>query len=230
MKHMSTAVVALSAKPNPSVHQKTIGLNDFYWGEPDFPYPMGMVQNTGNVKGGMIPADAPPLLAPFVKFTPETVLEILAAHSTGWWLQTEDLPSADNRVRVVNGQTHLDYTPHDVEARDRLIHRWTSVIKHTKHIIPFGLYPRTLQPLAAVAHQCGTCRFGTDPDTSVLNLNCQTHDVENLYVIDGSFFPSNSGVNPTLTIVANAIRGAEPLKQRLNVASVRELSSELSMV
>ena len=234
MKHLSTAMVALSAEPNPAVHQKTIGLNDFYWGEPDFPYPMGMVQNTGNVKAGMIPADAPPLLAPFVKFTPETVLEVLAAHSTGWWLQTEDLPMATNRVRIVKGQLHLDYTPHDLEARDRLIHRWTSVVKntdkHTKHVIPFGLYPRTLQPLAAVAHQCGTCRFGPDPETAVLNLNCQTHEIENLYVVDGSFFPSNAGVNPTLTIIANAIRVAEHLKQRLHVSQVSEPSSELTRV
>ncbi|MGB3298087.1 MAG: GMC family oxidoreductase N-terminal domain-containing protein, partial [Phormidesmis sp.] len=115
MKHMSSAIVALSTEPNPAIHQKTIGVNDFYWGEPDFPYPMGMIQNTGNVKGGMMPAEAPPLLAPYVKFTPETVLDVLAAHATGWWLQTEDLPYQDNRVRVVKGRVHLDYTPHDVE-------------------------------------------------------------------------------------------------------------------
>ena len=78
MKHMSTAMVSLSTEPNPSVHQKTIALNDFYWGEPDFPYPMGMVQNTGNVKGGMIPADAPPLLAPYVKLAPEALLDAIA--------------------------------------------------------------------------------------------------------------------------------------------------------
>ena len=228
MKHLSSAIVALSAEPNPAVHQKTIGLNDFYWGEPDFPYPMGMVQNTGNVKGGMMPAEAPPLLAPYVKMTPETVLDVLAAHSTGWWLQTEDLPDVNNRVRMVNGQIHLDYTMNNLEARDRLIHRWTSVLKaadrHTKHVVPFSLYPRNIMPLAAVAHQCGTCRFGTDPETSVLDLNCRAHDIDNLYVVDGSFFSSNSGVNPTLTIVANAIRVAEHLQQRLGVRSVRDVS------
>ncbi len=227
MKHLSSAIVALSAQPNPAVHQKTIGLNDFYWGEPDFPYPMGMVQNTGNVKGGMMPAESPPLLAPYVKITPETVLDVFAAHSTGWWLQTEDLPEANNRVRVVNGQIHLDYTPNNIEARDRLIHRWTSVLKatdrHTKHVVPFSLYPRNIMPLAAVAHQCGTCRFGPDAETAVLDLNCRAHEVDNLYVVDGSFFPSNSGVNPTLTIIANAIRVAEHLKQRLGVSQEKEL-------
>ncbi len=89
--------------------------------------------------------------------------------------------------------------------------------KSTQQVLPFGLYPRSIQPFAAVGHQCGTARFGTDPETSGLDLNCRTHDIDNLYVVDGSFFPSNAGVNPTLTIVANAIRVAEHLKQRLNV-------------
>ena len=221
MKHLTTSMVALSIEPNPAVHQKTIAINDFYWGEEDFPYPMGMVQNTGNVKGGMLPAEAPDILKPYVKFTPENVLDVIAAHTTGWWLQSEDLPRADNRVRLVNGKVRLDYTPNNVEARDRLIDRWTTVLKNmdssTQQVLPFGLYPRSIQPLAAVGHQCGTARFGTDPETSVLDLNCRTHDIDNLYVVDGSFFPSNTGVNPTLTIVANAIRVAEHLKQRLNV-------------
>ncbi len=228
MKHLATSMVSLSTEPNPAVHQKTIGLNDFYWGEPDFPYPMGMVQNTGNVKGGMMPAESPPLLAPYVKIAPKFVLDTVAAHATGWWLQTEDLPKAENRVRVVDGQIHLGYTANNLEARDRLIHHWTAVLRNvdetTMHVIPFGLYPRSIQPLAAVAHQCGTCRFGTDPDTSVLDLNCRAHDVDNLYVVDGSFFPSNSGVNPTLTIVANAIRVAGHLKQRLNARSDQDFS------
>ena len=221
MKHLSTAMVALQDHPNEAVHQKTIALNDYYWGEPDFPYPMGMVQNTGNVKAGMMPAEAPPLLAPYVKITPKFALEVLAKHSTGWWLQTEDLPAPDNRVQWINGKLHLDYTPNNTEARDRLIHRWTSVLKashrKTMHLVSFGLYPRNELPISAVAHQCGTCRFGEDPQTSVLDLNCRTHDVDNLYVVDGSFFPSNSGVNPTLTIIANAIRVADHFKERLTL-------------
>lgn len=219
MKHLATAMVALDDQPNDAVYQKTIALNDYYWGEPDFPYPMGMIQNTGDVKAGMIPAEAPPLLAPYVKLIPEFALEVLARHATGWWLQTEDLPDPNNRVRWVNNALHLDYTPNNTAARDRLIDRWTSVLKAinkaTKHVISFGLYPRNEMHLSAVAHQCGTCRFGDDPQTSVLDLNCRTHDINNLYVVDGSFFPSNSGVNPTLTIVANAIRVSHRLKERL---------------
>ena len=219
MKHLCTSIVALSDRPNDSIYQKTIALNDFYWGEEGFPYPMGMIQNTGNVKPDMIPPSAPPSLAPFVKFAPGRALEVTARHSTGWWLQTEDLPDPNNRVRWEKDTVCLDYTPNNLEARDRLVNRWTEILKQvrqaTKRVVTFGIYPRSFIPLSAVGHQCGTCRFGEDPATSVLDLNCRTHDIENLYVVDGSFFPSNTGVNPTLTIVANAIRVAEHLKKRI---------------
>ena len=221
MKHLASAIVGISDRPNTDTYQKTIGINDYYWGEPDFPYPMGMVQNTGNVEAGMIPAETPALLAPYVKLAPDFVLEFAAPYLTGWWLQTEDLPDPNNRVRYsADGKLRLEYTLNNLEARDRLIHRWTSVLRaidtSIKHVIPFNLYPRNLVPLAAVAHQCGTNRFGHDPQTSVLDINCRTHEIDNLYVVDGSFFPSNAGVNPTLTIIANAIRVAAHLTERLN--------------
>ena len=219
MKHLCTSILALSTRPNDAVYQKTIGLNDFYWGEEDFPYPMGMIQNTGNIKADMIPPSAPPQLAPFVKFAPEQALEITSRHSTGWWLQTEDLPVAENRVRWEKDRIRLDYKPNNLEARDRLVDRWIEILKKinkaSKFIVPIGFYPRSFMPIGVLGHQCGTCRFGSDPATSVLDLNCRTHDIDNLYVVDGAFFPSNTGVNPTLTIVANAIRVAEHLKERL---------------
>jgi choline dehydrogenase-like flavoprotein len=70
-------------------------------------------------------------------------------------------------------------------------------------------------PLSGTAHQAGTCRFGVDPATSVLNLDCRAHEVDNLYITDASFFPSIGAVNPTLTIVANALRVADILRDRL---------------
>jgi choline dehydrogenase-like flavoprotein len=218
MKHLCVAMVAIGLKPNPSKFQKTIAVSDFYWGDADFPYPMGLIQNTGNVLKDMIPAEAPPLLAPFVKLVPGAELELISQHSTGWWLQTEDLPDPNNRVRVVGEKLYVDYVPNNLEASDRLTQRWTKVLKNIdrdEQVIPFGIYPRNNIPLQAVGHQCGTCRFGDDPQTSVLDSNCRTHDVENLYVVDGSFFPSSSAVNPTLTIIANAIRVAEHLKSVL---------------
>jgi choline dehydrogenase-like flavoprotein len=220
MKHLTTAMVQLSTTPNPDVYQKTICLNDFYWGEPDFLYPMGEVQNTGNVLGDMIPAEAPSLLAPLAKLVPGFGLQQIANHSTGWWLQTEDLPDPNNRVWVEGDKLHLNYTPNNTKARDRLIHRWTEVLKAIDKAaenvrVHHGIYPRNNTGIQVVGHQCGTCRFGEDPTTSVLDLNCRTHDIDNLYVVDGSFFPSNSGVNPTLTIIANALRVSEHLSERL---------------
>ena len=70
-------------------------------------------------------------------------------------------------------------------------------------------------PLAGVAHQNGTCRFGNDPKSSVLDTNCKAHDLDNLYVVDASFFPSSSAVNPSLTIMANALRVGDHLRERL---------------
>ena len=74
----------------------------------------------------------------------------------------------------------------------------------------------------SLGHQVGTCKFGEDAETSVLDLNCRAHDVDNLYVVDGSFFVSSGAVNPTLTIIANALRVGDHLLDRLNVdADVR---------
>ncbi len=218
MKHNCTAMVQLNTKLNPAVYQKTICISDFYWGEPDFPYPMGLVQNTGNVLADMLPAEAPALLAPLLKLRPGAELKTIADHSVGWWLQTEDLPDPENRVRVKGDRLCLNYSSNNTEATARLTQRWTSILKQidqAEHLLPFRIYPRNKVSIQAVGHQCGTCRFGEDPATSVLNLNCRTHEVHNLYVVDGSFFPSSAAVNPTLTIIANALRVGAHLREQL---------------
>jgi choline dehydrogenase-like flavoprotein len=218
MKHVCTAMVQLNTTLNPAVYQKTICISDFYWGEPDFPYPMGLVQNTGNVLADMLPAEAPQLLAPLLKLRPGAELKTVADHTVGWWLQTEDLPDAANRVRMEGDRLYLDYKPNNLEASDRLVKRWATVLKQVdraEHMIPFSLYPRNMMPLQSVGHQCGTCRFGDDPATSVLDRHCRSHDIANLYVVDGSFFPSSAAVNPTLTIIANALRVGDHLLERL---------------
>lgn len=123
--------------------------------------------------------------------------------------RTEDFPDPNNRVRVEGDRLYLDYKPNNTEASNRPIERWATVLKQVdraEHLIPFSLYPRNTIPLQAVGHQCETCRFGEDSTTAVLNLNCRTHEIDNLYVVDGSFFPSSAAVNPTLTIIANALR------------------------
>ncbi|OCR01798.1 dehydrogenase [Oscillatoriales cyanobacterium USR001] len=214
MKHICTALVQLNITPNHDVYQKTIAISDFYWGEPEFPYPMGLIQNTGNVLADMLPAEAPKLLAPLLKLRPEAELKVFADRAVGWWLQTEDLPNPENRVLVEGGKLILAYQPNNLAAADRLVKRWIEVLKQVdqaEHTIPFSIYPRNFIPLQAVGHQCGTCRFGDDPTTSVLDRDCRTHDIDNLYVVDGSFFPSSAAVNPTLTIVANALRVGDRL-------------------
>ncbi|MEM9537669.1 MAG: GMC family oxidoreductase, partial [Cyanobacteria bacterium P01_E01_bin.45] len=151
-------------------------------------------------------------------------LEEIAGRSVDWWLTAEDLPDPNNRVKVENDRLYLDYTDNNTEAFDHLMNRWTSILKSINcgdTILPCSLYFRKRLPLQGVAHQVGTCRFGTDAATSVLDLNCRTHDVDNLYVVDGSFFPSSAAVNPSLTIIANALRVGDRLLDRLNSSAAR---------
>lgn len=142
----------------------------------------------------------------------------MKSHSVPWWLTTEDLPSHENRVQWVGGKVQLNYTPNNEQAYQRLIARWQEVLKqvdggHT--YIPEEFYLKKSIPLEGVGHQNGTCRFGPDPKTSVLDLDCRAHDIANLYVVDGSFFPSCGAVNPSLTIIANALRVGDRLRERL---------------
>ncbi len=221
MKQLMTAVVQLGVTPNSGDFQRSISVNDFYWGDSNFPYPMGHIQNTGGLLQDVIFSESPPILSVLAKIMPGFGLKQLATHSIGWWVQTEALPDPNNRVRLEGNKLHLDYTPNNVEAHDRLIHRWIEVLKGVEKTLKqsvfrgSGIQPHGEVPIQVVAKQCGTCRFGDDPKTSVLDLNCRTHDVDNLYVVDGSFFPSSSSVSPSLTIMANALRVGDHLIERL---------------
>ncbi len=211
MKHLSAAMLGISTKKNPTRFQKTMAVNDFYWGETDFAFPMGHIQLLGKSDKDQISPDAP-------FFTPGKVLSEMASHSVDWWFTGEDLPAAENRVQVINGQIHLDYTPNNTQGFERLIHKWKHALADVDgghSLVPHDIYLSKDIPLAGVAHQAGTLRFGTDPATSVLDINCKTHDIDNLYVVDGSFFPSVGAVNPSLTIMANALRVGEHLTERL---------------
>jgi choline dehydrogenase-like flavoprotein len=146
---------------------------------------------------------------------PQFGLKQLAMRLIGWWAQTETLPDANNRVRVFDNKLYLDYTSNNTEAHDRLVYRWLEVLKSIDKQRA-NVYPRGEVPVQVMANQCGTCRFGEDPKTSVLNSNCRTHDVENLYVVDSSFFPSSSGMMPALTVIANALRVGDHLISILN--------------
>jgi choline dehydrogenase-like flavoprotein len=216
MFHNSQAVLSISKEPNPTRYQKTLGLNDFYFGTDGFEYPMGNIQMVGKSQAPMFKGERPieTILAPMWS------LDWLAAHAVDFWLSTEDLPMPDNRVTVTkNGNIKLSYTPTNEVPKKKLYHALVSLLDHvgmhSEYLIPRHLYMKSEIPLAGVAHQAGTCRFGTDPRTSVLDVNCKAHEVDNLYVVDTSFFPSIGAVNPSLTAMANALRVGDHLLARL---------------
>jgi choline dehydrogenase-like flavoprotein len=212
MGHINSVLLAISATPNPTVFQKTLAVNDFYFGDQEFPYPMGHVSFVGKFDAVTLSAGAPP-------FVPGLTLEAIAHHSLDFWLTSEDLPDPDNRVTLDrDGNIVLSYTPNNDEGHRRLIKRLERLLQHLDmrpHLVPRNLFVGDRIPLAGVAHQNGTIRFGRDPRTSALDAMCRAHEVENLYVVDGSFFPSSGAVNPALTIMANALRVGDHLLERL---------------
>jgi choline dehydrogenase-like flavoprotein len=216
MFHNSQAVLALSKEPNPTVFQKTLGVNDFYFGTDGFPFPMGNIQMVGKSQADMYRGEKPLE----TKLAPTFALHDVASHAVDFWLSTEDLPLPDNRVTLGgDGSVTLRYQPSNQTASERLYHQLKSMLghmgMHPDHLIPRHAYLKTTIPVAGVAHQAGTCRFGTDPATSVLDTNCRAHELDNLYVVDTSFFPSIGAVNPALTAMANALRVGDHLIQRL---------------
>ena len=216
MFHNSQAVLAVSLEPNPTIFQKTIALNDFYFGMEGFAYPMGNIQMIGKSLGPMYRGEKPIETA----LLPMGLLDNLARHAVDFWLTTEDLPDPENRVTVNRaGDLTLSYTPNNQVARQKLYDKLKSMLgqlgMHPHHLIPRDIYMKTEIPLAGCAHQVGTCRFGADPKTSVLDVNCKAHELNNLYVVDTSFFVSIGAVNPSLTAIANSIRVSEHLLQRL---------------
>ena len=216
MFHNSQAVLAVSLEPNPTIFQKTIALNDFYFGMEGFEYPMGNIQMIGKSLGPMYRGEKPIETA----LLPMGLLDKLALHAVDFWLTTEDLPDPENRVTVNQaGDLTLSYTPNNQVARQKLYDKLKSMLgqlgMHPHHLIPRDIYMKTEIPLAGCAHQAGTCRFGADPKTSVLDVNCKAHELDNLYVVDTSFFVSIGALNPSLTAIANSIRVSEHLLQRL---------------
>jgi choline dehydrogenase-like flavoprotein len=213
MFHNSQAVVALSWEPNLTVFQKTVSLNDFYFREPGFDFPLGNIQMIGKSKGPMFRADAP-------SFAPGFTLDEMAKHAVDFWLTTEDIPDSNNRITLdEQKKIILSYTFNNQVPTKRLYESLKTVLHSIgmhKHLIPNTAYMGKEIPIAGVGHQSGTCRFGTDPATSVLDTNCKAHEVDNLYVVDTSFFCSIGAVNPSLTAIANALRVGDHLLGRLS--------------
>jgi choline dehydrogenase-like flavoprotein len=216
MFHNSQAVLAISIEPNPTIFQKTLALNDFYFGMEGFEYPMGNIQMLGKSSGPMYRGEKPLETA----LLPTGLLDNLADHAVDFWLTTEDLPDPENRVTVAqSGKATLRHTPNNQVPTRKLYEQLKSMLGrlglHPDYLIPRNVYMKTEIPVAGCAHQAGTCRFGDDAKTSVLDRNCKAHELDNLYVVDTSFFVSIGAVNPSLTAIANAIRVSDHLLQRL---------------
>jgi choline dehydrogenase-like flavoprotein len=221
MFHNSQAVLALSQEPNPTVFQKTLGLNDFYLsGGDDFEFPLGNIQMVGKSQSPMFRGEKPGE----TRFAPTWTLNEVASHAVDFWLSTEDLPEPENRVKLApDGNVVISYTPSNEEPKQRLFERLKSMLgdlgMHHGHLLPHHAYLKNEIPVAGVAHQAGTCRFGADPASSVLDTDCKAHELDNLYVADTSFFPSIGAVNPALTAMANALRVGDHLLARMGTGS-----------
>ncbi len=218
LRHNNLALMAVSKEPNLTRFQKTLALNDWYRGSDDWDYPLGGIQMLGKSDAEQIRAEAPRWAG---RFSPEMPFETLAHHAVDFWLCGEDLPQPDNRVTLdADGGIHLALDEKNniaglTRLRNKLQGMLADLGMHHEHLLDHSIYLHKGLPIGATAHQAGTVRFGTDPHSSALDLHCKAHDLDNLYVVDTSFFPSIGAVNPSLTAIANALRVGDHLAERL---------------
>jgi choline dehydrogenase-like flavoprotein len=218
MFHNCSAVLALSKDENATVFQKTLGLNDFYFAGNGREYPLGNIQMVGKSQAPMFRGEKPGE----TKLAPSWTLEKVAKHAVDFWLSTEDLPLPENRVTVDrDGRLTLAYRSTNDKPKEELGKQLHSMLGQL-HMEEDGLFHRFAYlkndiPVAGVAHQAGTARMGGDPSDSVVDRDCRAHEVDNLYVVDTSVFPSIGAVNPALTAMANSLRVGDHLLDRLGV-------------
>jgi choline dehydrogenase-like flavoprotein len=216
MFHNSQAVLALSREENPTVFQKTLGLNDFYFAGRGHDYPLGNIQMVGKSQAPMFRGERPGE----TKLAPQWTLEKVAKHAIDFWLSTEDLPVAENRVTIdKDGKLTLSYKATNDKPKQELNKQLHSMLgklhMEPDHLFHRFAYMKNDIPVAGVAHQAGTARMGDDAATSVVNTDCRAHELDNLYVVDTSVFPSIGAVNPALTAMANSLRVGDHLLERM---------------
>lgn len=215
MRQNQSVLMALVREPNDTVFQKTLALTDFYFGADDGDFPLGLIQMCASYQAKQIKGEA---LPSWLEWLPNLPFEKMAFHSMDFWLSSEDLPRPENRIFYDGERVVLDIYEQGQEAHHRLKQKLEVYMsRHTSHpvLLERRLYLGKDIPIGGTAHQAGTLRFGPDPAHSVLDLNCKAHGIDNLYVTDASFFPSIGAVNPTLTIIANALRVGDHIAGRL---------------
>ena len=202
MAHMATMMEGFHPfRRNDTIFQKTVAVNDYYFHGPGTGFPLGHIQSQGRTHGVMAQTVAP--------WIPLWAYEAWVSRGVDWLVMTEDLPNSRNRVTLdADGRIRLTYRPNNVRAHGRLVRETRKILRR----LGFWIVMTYSHQNRNTTHQCGTLCFGTDPRTSVLDPFCRSHDVENLFVVDASFFPSSAAVNPALTIAAQALRVAGHIK------------------
>jgi len=206
MAHLATMMQGFHPwRKNDTVFQKTVAINDFYLHGPDTPYPLGQIQSQGRTHGVMAQVVGDTM----VPGIPLWAYDAWVARGVDWLVMSEDLPNPDNRVTVTaDGRIRLEYSANNTGPHDRLVQETRRILRR----LGFWKVMAHSHRARNTTHQCGTLCFGADPRTSVLDPFCRSHDVENLFVVDASFFPSSGAVNPGLTIIAQALRVADHIK------------------
>ena len=202
MAHLATMMQGFHPlRANDTVFQKTVAINDFYFKGPNSRFPLGQIQSQGRTHGVMAQTVAP--------MFPLWAFEAWSARGVDWLAMSEDLPRLENRVTVgTDGAIRLQYQPNNLRAHAQLVAETKRILRK----LGFWMVITHSHKSKNTTHQCGTLVFGTDPRESVLDTYCRSHDIENLFVVDASFFPSSAAVNPGLTIVAQALRAADHIR------------------
>ena len=212
MKPQLTSIIQLAAAANSGRYGRSLGITDYLWGDSNVSFPLGSIASGGGVLQDALFAESPPVLSLVTKLMPNFGLEQLAARSVTWWAMSPVLPDAHNRVTLRGNHLQIHYLPNNREAHDRLVYRWIDTLKKVEndplcHVVkPAPTHPRGEAPLTVMGSVCGTCRMGSNPATSVVDLQGRSHELANLYVADASVFPSCPAVGMGLTVIANALR------------------------
>ncbi|MBT2522535.1 GMC oxidoreductase [Arthrobacter sp. ISL-28] len=200
MVHNSTFFIGINPfRVNRTLWQKTLGLNDWYEAGPTNKYPLGNLQMLGKLRASMLKMAR--------SWAPNPILKAMSDRSIDIYLTTEDLPRRDNGISVIDGKIHVWWEPNNLGPHQELVRRVSKAVRKAGYPVIFS----ERMGIETNSHQCGTAVAGKDPRTSVLTPDCRAHDLDNLWIVDSSFFPSSAALNPALTIAANALRVADTI-------------------
>ncbi len=212
MKPQLTSVIQLAAAANSGRYARSLGITDYYWGDQNVSFPLGSIASGGGVLQDALFAESPPVLSLVTKLMPSFGLEQLASRSVVWWATSAVRPDPHNRLTLRGNHLQIHYLPNNREAHDRLVYRWIDTLKQVEAdplcevVKPAPTHPRGEAPLTVMGSVCGTCRMGSNPATSVVDLQGRCHELTNLWIADASVFPSCPSVPIGLTVIANALR------------------------